>query len=291
MNLSSYINLCKPKIVALLTVTALIGMLLSVNFYTNVTNVVNGLVSLVGFALLAAASAALNQIFDRETDKNMSRTKTRPLAAGNISLTEALTFTAILLFIGSSLMLYFSNLLTLMITTFGFIFYSLIYTIYLKWATPQNIVIGGLSGALPPLIGWTAVSNEISLMPLILVLIIFLWTPPHFWPLAIDRMEEYKKEGVPMMPIAKGVARTKKEMVVYAVLLLAASLAPFIYGLAGIFYLVTTTALNLYFIYLCLIYLNDKDNQLSMKIFNFSVKYMLLFFLATYIDFLIQIYV
>ena len=291
MNLSSYINLCKPKIVALLTVTALIGMLLSVNFYTNLTNVVNGLASLVGFALLASASAALNQIFDRETDKNMSRTKSRPLAAGNISLTEALTFTAILLFVGSSLMLYFSNLLTLMITTFGFIFYSLIYTIYLKWATPQNIVIGGLSGALPPLIGWTAVSNEISLMPLILVLIIFLWTPPHFWPLAIDRMEEYKKEGVPMMPIAKGVTRTKKEMVVYAVLLLAASLAPYIYGLAGIFYLVTTTALNLYFIYLCLIYLNDKDNQLSMKIFNFSVKYMLLFFLATYIDFLIQIYV
>ena len=257
MNLSSYINLCKPKIVALLTVTALIGMLLSVNFYTNLTNVFNGLASLVGFALLAAASAALNQIFDRETDKNMSRTKSRPLAAGNISLTEALTFTAILLFVGSSLMLYFSNLLTLMITTFGFIFYSLIYTIYLKWATPQNIVIGGLSGALPPLIGWTAVSNEISLMPLILVLIIFLWTPPHFWPLAIDRMEEYKKEGVPMMPIAKGVTRTKKEMVVYAVLLLAASLAPYIYGLAGIFYLVTTTALNLYFIYLCLIYLND----------------------------------
>ena len=291
MNLSSYINLCKPKIVALLTVTALIGMLLSVNFYTNLTNVFNGLASLVGFALLAAASAALNQIFDRETDKNMSRTKSRPLAAGNIFLTEALTFTAILLFVGSSLMLYFSNLLTLMITTFGFIFYSLIYTIYLKWATPQNIVIGGLSGALPPLIGWTAVSNEISLMPLILVLIIFLWTPPHFWPLAIDRMEEYKKEGVPMMPIAKGVTRTKKEMVVYAVLLLAASLAPYIYGLAGIFYLVTTTALNLYFIYLCLIYLNDKDNQLSMKIFNFSVKYMLLFFLATYIDFLIQIYV
>lgn len=291
MNLSSYINLCKPKIVALLTVTALIGMLLSVNFYTNLTNVFNGLASLVGFALLAAASAALNQIFDRETDKNMSRTKSRPLAAGNISLTEALTFTAILLFVGSSLMLYFSNLLTLMITTFGFIFYSLIYTIYLKWATPQNIVIGGLSGALPPLIGWTAVSNEISLMPLILVLVIFLWTPPHFWPLAIDRMEEYKKEGVPMMPIAKGVTRTKKEMVVYAVLLTAASLAPYIYGLAGIFYLVTTTALNLYFIYLCLIYLNDKDNQLSMKIFNFSVKYMLLFFLATYIDFLIQIYV
>ena len=291
MNLSSYINLCKPKIVALLTVTALIGMLLSVNFYTNLTNVFNGLASLLGFALLAAASAALNQIFDRETDKNMSRTKSRPLAAGNISLTEALTFTAILLFAGSSLMLYFSNLLTLMITTFGFIFYSLIYTIYLKWATPQNIVIGGLSGALPPLIGWTAVSNEISLMPLILVLIIFLWTPPHFWPLAIDRMEEYKKEGVPMMPIAKGVTRTKKEMVVYAVLLLAASLAPYFYGLAGIFYLATTTALNLYFIYLCLIYLNDKDNQLSMKIFNFSVKYMLLFFLATYIDFLIQIYV
>ena len=288
MNLASYINLCKPKIVLLLTVTALVGMLLSINFYSNI---LDGLASLLGFALLAGASAALNQIFDRETDKNMNRTKTRPLASGEISLFSALTFTAILLFVGSSLLLYFSNLLTLLITTFGFIFYSLIYTIYLKWATPQNIVIGGLSGALPPLIGWTAVNNDISLLPLILVLVIFLWTPPHFWPLAIDRLDEYKKEGVPMMPIAKGVSRTKKEMVVYAILLLAASLAPFFYGLTGYFYLISTTTLNLYFIYLCIAYLNDRENELSMKIFNFSVKYMFLFFLATYIDFLISLYV
>ena len=288
MNLASYINLCKPKIVLLLTVTALVGMLLSINFYSNI---LDGLASLLGFALLAGASAALNQIFDRETDKNMNRTKKRPLASGEISLFSALTFTVILLFVGSSLLLYFSNLLTLLITTFGFIFYSLIYTIYLKWATPQNIVIGGLSGALPPLIGWTAVNNDISLLPLTLVLVIFLWTPPHFWPLAIDRLEEYKKEGVPMMPIAKGVSRTKKEMVVYAILLLAASLAPFFYGLTGYFYLISTTALNLYFIYLCIAYLNDRENELSMKIFNFSVKYMFLFFLATYIDFLISLYV
>jgi protoheme IX farnesyltransferase len=288
MNLARYINLCKPKIVLLLTITALVGMLLSINFYSNI---LDGLASLLGFALLAGASAALNQIFDRETDKNMNRTKTRPLASGEISLFSALTFTAILLFVGSSLLLYFSNLLTLLITTFGFIFYSLIYTIYLKWSTPQNIVIGGLSGALPPLIGWTAVNNDISLLPLTLVLVIFLWTPPHFWPLAIDRLDEYKKEGVPMMPIAKGVSRTKKEMVVYAILLLAASLAPFFYGLTGYFYLISTTALNLYFIYLCIAYLNDRENELSMKIFNFSVKYMFLFFLATYIDFLISLYV
>ena len=288
MNLASYINLCKPKIVLLLTVTALVGMLLSINFYSNI---LDGLASLLGFALLAGASAALNQIFDRETDKNMNRTKKRPLASGEISLFSALTFTVILLFVGSSLLLYFSNLMTLLITTFGFIFYSLIYTIYLKWATPQNIVIGGLSGALPPLIGWTAVNNDISLLPLTLVLVIFLWTPPHFWPLAIDRLEEYKKEGVPMMPIAKGVSRTKKEMVVYAILLLAASLAPFFYGLTGYFYLISTTTLNLYFIYLCIAYLNDRENELSMKIFNFSVKYMFLFFLATYIDFLISLYV
>tara|TARA_B100000900_G_scaffold219560_1_gene186119 strand:+ start:239 stop:1099 length:861 start_codon:yes stop_codon:yes gene_type:complete len=286
--MSSFIELCKPKIVLLLTVTALVGMLLTVEFYSNVFD---SMASLLGFALLAASSAALNQIFDRESDKNMARTKGRPLASGEISLFQALTFTAILLFVGSSLLLYFSNLMTLMITTFGFIFYSLVYTIYLKWATPQNIVIGGLSGALPPLIGWTAVTNEISLLPLILVLVIFLWTPPHFWPLAIDRLEEYKKEGVPMMPIAKGVTRTKKEMVVYAVLLLGASLAPFFYGLTGLFYLISTTALNLYFIYLCIAYLGDKENTLSMKIFNFSVQYMLLFFLATYIDFLIKLYV
>ena len=284
----SFLDLCKPKIVLLLTLTALVGMLLTIEFYSNIFS---GLGSLLGFAFLAASSAALNQIFDRETDKNMERTKKRPLAKGDITLSQALTFTAVLLFVGSSMLLYFSNLLTLLITTFGFIFYSLVYTIYLKWTTPQNIVIGGLSGALPPLIGWTAITNEISLLPLILVLIIFLWTPPHFWPLAIDRMEEYKKEGVPMMPIAKGVSRTKKEMVIYAVLLLGASLSPFFYGLTGYFYLISTTALNLYFIYLCISYLNDDNNQLSMKIFNFSVRYMLLFFLATYVDFLIILYV
>jgi protoheme IX farnesyltransferase len=284
----SFLDLCKPKIVLLLTLTALVGMLLTIEFYSNIFS---GLGSLLGFAFLAASSAALNQIFDRETDKNMERTKKRPLAKGDITLSQALTFTAVLLFVGSSMLLYFSNLLTLLITTFGFIFYSLVYTIYLKWTTPQNIVIGGLSGALPPLIGWTAITNEISLLPLILVLIIFLWTPPHFWPLAIDRMEEYKKEGVPMMPIAKGVSRTKKEMVIYAVLLLGASLSPFFYGLTGYFYLISTTTLNLYFIYLCISYLNDENNQLSMKIFNFSVRYMLLFFLATYIDFLIMLYV
>lgn len=284
----SFLDLCKPKIVLLLTLTALVGMLLTIEFYSNIFS---GLGSLLGFAFLAASSAALNQIFDRETDKNMERTKKRPLAKGDITLSQALTFTAVLLFVGSSMLLYFSNLLTLLITTFGFIFYSLVYTIYLKWATPQNIVIGGLSGALPPLIGWTAVTNEISLLPLILVLIIFLWTPPHFWPLAIDRMEEYKKEGVPMMPIAKGVSRTKKEMVIYAVLLLGASLSPFFYGLTGYFYLISTTTLNLYFIYLCISYLNDENNQLSMKIFNFSVRYMFLFFLATYIDFIIMLYV
>ena len=288
MGISSFIDLCKPKIVLLLTITALVGMLLTVEFYSNV---LSSLASLLGFALLAASSAALNQIFDRESDKNMERTKKRPLATGELTLFQALSFTAMLLFIGSSLLLYFSNLLTLFITTLGFIFYSLIYTIYLKWATPQNIVIGGLSGALPPLIGWTAVTNEISLLPLILVLVIFLWTPPHFWPLAIDRLEEYKKEGVPMMPIAKGVTRTKKEMVVYAFLLLGASLAPFFYGLTGYFYLFSTTALNIYFIYLCIAYLGDEKNELSMKIFNFSVKYMFLFFLATYIAFLLMLYV
>ena len=286
--MANFLALTKPKIVLLLTLTALVGMMLTIEFYTNIFS---SLASLLGFAFLAASSAALTQIFDRESDKNMERTKKRPLASGDISLTQALTFTAILLFIGSSLLLYFSNLLTLFITTFGFVFYSLVYTIYLKWATPQNIVIGGLSGALPPLIGWTAVTNEISLLPLILVLIIFLWTPPHFWPLAIDRLDEYKKEGVPMMPIAKGVSRTKKEMIVYSVLLLGASLAPFFYGLTGYFYLISTTALNLYFIYLCIAYLNDKENELSMKIFNFSVQYMLLFFLATYVDFLLKLYV
>tara|TARA_B100000989_G_scaffold90335_1_gene65336 strand:+ start:445 stop:1311 length:867 start_codon:yes stop_codon:yes gene_type:complete len=288
MLVSSFLELCKPKIVLLLTVTALVGMLLSINFYSNI---VAGLYSLLGFALLAASSASLNQIFDRETDKNMKRTRGRPLAKGNITLTSALIFTSILMFLGSSLMLYYSNILTFVITTFGFVFYSLIYTIYLKWNTPQNIVIGGLSGALPPLIGWTAVTNEISLLPLILVLVIFLWTPPHFWPLAIDRMDEYKKEGVPMMPIAKGVSRTKKEMLIYALLLTGASITPFIYGLTGYFYLVSTVALNGYFIYLCIIYINDRKNQLSMKIFNFSVTYMFLFFLATYLDFLLTLYV
>ena len=207
MQLNRYLDLCKPKIVLLLTLTALVGMMLSTNFYNDV---ISGLASLLGFAFLAASSAALNQIFDKETDKNMRRTKNRPLASGNITLLNALIFTSILLFLGSSLMLYFSNILTLLITTFGFIFYSLIYTIYLKWATPQNIVIGGLSGALPPLIGWTAVTNEISLLPLTLVLIIFLWTPPHSWALAIYRNQDYSNADVPMYPVKHGIQKTLK---------------------------------------------------------------------------------
>ena len=286
MNISSFINLCKPKIVILLTITALVGMLLSIEFYSNISS---SLLSLIGFAFLAASSAALNQILIGSLTKIWIEQKAT-LGIWRVIFDKCANIysnSLICRVISTSL---FSNILTLLITTFGFIFYSLIYTIYLKWATPQNIVIGRLSGALPPLIGWTAVTNEISLLPLILVLIIFLWTPPHFWPLAIDRIDEYKKEGVPMMPIAKGVSRTKKEMIVYSILLFGASLAPFFYGLTGIFYLVATGLLNLYFIYLCISYLSDRKNELSMKIFNFSVKYMFLFFLSTYIDFLIGIY-
>ena len=261
---------------------------LSSSYFENTVGIILSAAILYDF--LFRSSISYNMMFLEEIwSRNFTNLFIAPIKLSEII--TALTFTAILLFVGSSLLLYFSNLLTLLITTFGFIFYSLIYTIYLKWSTPQNIVIGGLSGALPPLIGWTAVNNDISLLPLTLVLVIFLWTPPHFWPLAIDRLDEYKKEGVPMMPIAKGVSRTKKEMVVYAILLLAASLAPFFYGLTGYFYLISTTTLNLYFIYLCIAYLNDRENELSMKIFNFSVKYMFLFFLATYIDFLISLYV
>ena len=227
----SFLDLCKPKIVLLLTLTALVGMLLTIEFYSNIFS---GLGSLLGFAFLAASSAALNQIFDRETDKNMERTKKRPLAKGDITLSQALTFTAVLLFVGSSMLLYFSNLLTLLITTFGFIFYSLVYTIYLKWTTPQNIVIGGLSGALPPLIGWTAITNEISLLPLILVLIIFLWTPPHFWALALYRSGEYAEAKVPMMNEVKGAEHTIFQSKVYCILLFMLGSVPCFWPESGL---------------------------------------------------------
>ena len=286
MNLTAYLELCKPKIVLMLGLTALVGMLLSVNFYTNIFP---GLISLVGFILLASSSAAFNQIFDKDLDKNMVRTKNRPVASGALKLSHALVFSFLLFLSGCFLLYQYSNILTLSLTVFGFVFYGIVYTLFLKWSTPQNIVIGGFSGALPPLIGWTAINNEISLMPIILVAVIFLWTPPHFWPLAIHRIEDYKKEKVPMMPVAKGIKRTKVEMVIYALLLTITSTTPYFYGLAGEIYFFSTLALNLIFLFLCFGYLTDQENKKSMQIFNFSVWYMFLFFSMTYIDFLIYL--
>lgn len=286
MNLTAYLELCKPKIVLMLGLTALVGMLLSINFYTNTYS---GILSLIGFLFLASSSAAFNQIFDKDIDKNMIRTKNRPIASGNLKLINALIFSISLFVIGCLILYVYSNNLTLMLTIFGFVFYSLIYTLFLKWKTPQNIVIGGFSGALPPLIGWTAVSNEISLMPIMLVMVIFLWTPPHFWPLAIHRIEDYRNQNVPMMPVVKGIKRTKIEMIIYAILLAIASVIPYLYELTGELYFFGTLLLNLFFVYLCIDYLNDFKNKKSMKIFNFSVWYMFLFFVVTYADFLIFI--
>jgi len=290
MNLASYINLCKPKIVLLLTITALVGMLLSINFYSNI---LDGLASLLGFALLAGASAALNQIFDRETDKNMNRTKTRPLASGEISLFSALTFTAILLFVGSSLLLYFSNLLTLLITTFGFIFYSLIYTIYLKWSTPQNIVIGGAAGALPPVIGWTISTGTIAIEPIILFLIIFFWTPSHFWALSLYKSGDYKKAKIPMLPIISGIEKTKLNILIYAVIMIPIVAAPYFFNFGSMFYLLTSSVMTFYYVYLCYGLFKTKNikksNILARKIFIYSIFYLFFLFVLILFDNIIRI--
>ena len=284
INLGAYIQLTKPSIIYLLVLTAATAMFLVDGFETNIYKALTGI---FGIGLIAASSAAINQILDLEIDGKMKRTDKRPLVSGKIPVINAITFAAILFIIGSFLLLSFNNFLSWALTVATWVFYAFLYTRILKFAGPQNIVIGGLAGAMPPVLGWVALTGSISPLPLLLVAMIFVWTPPHFWALAIDRIDDYENANVPMMPVVKGIEYTKIQILLYSFLLLACSLLPFAIGSLGIFYFVSASSLGLIFIFLAARLMQDKNNSGAIPFFLYSIIYLTILFVSMILDRLI----
>ena len=279
--LKSYYQLCKPNVVYMMLICAFVGMLLAEQTVSSYTYL---FVSLIGIALCAASAAAINQVIDREADASMTRTDQRPLPKGELSVTHASLFAFVIGLLGAFILYFYVNTLTMILTIGSLTGYAFIYTVYLKRATPQNIVIGGLAGAAPPLLGWSAISNTIDPYALLLVLIIFVWTPPHFWALAIYRKEEYAKESIPMMPVTHGVGFTKLQIVLYTIILFIVSLLPYIVLMSGIIYLISAFVLSSVFLYYSLNLFFSEDDQDAMNTFQYSIYYIFLIFLALLAD-------
>ena len=279
--LKSYYELCKPNVVYMMLICALVGMLLAEQY---VSSYLYLFISLSGIALCAASAAAINQVIDRETDASMTRTDQRPLPQGELSPTHASIFAFVIGVTGAMILYFYVNTLTMILTISSLIGYAFIYTVYLKRATPQNIVIGGLAGAAPPLLGWSSVTNTIDPYALLLVLIIFVWTPPHFWALAIYRKDEYAKESIPMLPVTHGVEFTKLQIVLYTIILFIVSVLPYIVLMSGIIYLVSALILSSIFLYYSIKLFVSEDNEIAMKTFQFSIYYIFLIFLALLVD-------
>ena len=238
----------------------------------------------IGIALVAGSAAALNHLVDSKIDADMARTKARPMAQGRVSNRQGAMFVAITGLVGFGLLMVCSNPLTAWLNFASWVGYGIIYTMYLKRATPQNIVIGGLFGAAPPLFGWTAVTNSLDGGGLLLVLIIFAWTPPHFWALAIERKEEYKKVDVPMLPVTHGVQYTKLHIVLYTIIMILVTVLPFLIGMSNVLYLVSALVLGGIFLYWSLVLLKGDNRQAPMKTFHYSIVYLGLLFLALLVD-------
>ena len=279
--LKSYYELCKPNVVYMMLICAFVGMLLAEE---SVSSFWYLFVSLSGIAFCAASAAAINQVIDRNTDASMTRTDQRPLPQGELSATHASTFALVIGILGALILYLYVNTLTMILTLASLIGYAFIYTVYLKRATPQNIVIGGLAGAAPPLLGWASVSNTIEPYALLLVLIIFVWTPPHFWALAIYRKDEYAKESIPMLPVTHGVVFTKLQIVLYTIILFIVSLLPYVVLMSGEIYLFSALALSTVFLYYSINLYYSNDDEDAMKTFQFSIYYIFLIFLALLLD-------
>lgn len=270
-----YYQLCKPKVVYLILFTAFAGMLLSSPTVANIDVMFFGL---LGIGLGAASGAAINHWVDQNIDEVMARTQKRPLPQGNISSRAALIFALSIGALSMVILLVFVNVMTAVLTLISMIGYAVIYTMYLKHATPHNIVLGGAAGAAPPVLGWTTVTNELTVDAMILFLIIFIWTPPHFWALAIKRREEYKKAGVPMLPVTHGVKFTKLHIVLYTMMLLGVTLLPFVTKMSGLIYLGGALVLGIGFIYYALkLYFSETD-EYAMKTFGYSIFYLSVLF-------------
>ena len=280
--LRSYYHLCKPNVVYMMLITSFIGSLLATN--TSNFNPLLILISLIGIGLCAASAAAINQVVDQKVDANMSRTSERPIPQGHISSSNAVSFAIVIGLIGYAILFRYVNALTAYLTIASLIGYAIIYTVFLKRATPQNIVIGGLAGAAPPLLGWSSITGSIDPNALLLVLIIFAWTPPHFWALAIHRKDEYAKENIPMLPVTHGISFTKLQIILYTIIMLLVSLFPYFVMMSGAFYLVSALLLGLIFLWYAFRLYGDDSNSFAMPTFQYSIYYIFLIFLALLID-------
>ncbi len=276
-----YFELTKPRVVSLIVFTAVVGMFLSTSGALPLTAFIAGT---LGIALAAGSAAALNHIFDRQADAVMARTHGRPLPTGQLTATEALVFALAIGVISMAILVVWVNVLTAVLTFFSLIFYSVVYTVWLKHATPQNIVIGGAAGAAPPVLGWAAITGGVSADALLLFLIIFLWTPPHFWALALYREKEYAAAGIPMLPVTHGSRYTRLQILLYTVLLAAVAVMPFATKMSGWLYLAGAIPLNLVFLaYAWKLYRNYSD-QLARKTFFYSIQYLALLFALLLLD-------
>ncbi len=278
---SRYVALTKPRIVLLASFCALIGMLLASDGPVAWSVLIAGI---AGIGLLAGAGFAFNCLIERSVDARMARTRARPLVRGEVSPLGTLVFASALGGLGAWLLHAFVNSLTMWLTLATFVGYAIVYTVILKPATPQNIVIGGASGAMPPLLGWVAVTNQVDVQALVLVLIVFVWTPPHFWALALYRLEDYRRSGLPMLPVTHGSHYTRVNILLYTVLLAAATLLPFAIGMSGVLYLVCALALDALFLRYAWRLLRDYSDTLAKKTFGYSILYLAALFGALLVD-------
>jgi protoheme IX farnesyltransferase len=276
-----YYELCKPNVVLLMLLTSVIGMCMATPGWVPWRVLVFGN---LGIALCAGSAAAVNHLVDRRIDLVMSRTRNRPVAQGRVDTTHAIVFALLLGVTGMAILLTQINQLTAWLTLASLLGYAVVYTLWLKRATPQNIVIGGLAGAAPPLLGWTAVTNDIHGHGLLLVLIIFAWTPPHFWALAIHRRDEYAKADIPMLPVTHGIRYTKLHTLFYTLILFAVTLMPFATGLSGPLYLLGAVVLGFGFIYWAIVMMIGKNPNAPMQTFRYSIIYLMALFVIMLAD-------
>ena len=282
-----YLQLCKPKVVALISFTALVGMLLAVPGVPPLNALVFGN---IGIALSAASAAAFNHYLDWQADAAMNRTKARPLPQGEMSGRQVIVFASLLGLLAMLILYFLVNPLTALLSFCSLIGYAVIYTVYLKRATPQNIVIGGAAGAAPPVLGWCAVTATVDPHALLLFAIIFIWTPPHFWALAIARRDEYAKVDIPMLPVTHGVAFTGLHVIYYTILLCIISLLPYLYGMSGLIYLLTTILLDAGFLYYVVKLKRTQSNRVAMQTFGYSITYLMVLFAVLLVDHYWKIY-
>ena len=284
-NAARYLELCKPKVVALIVFTAVVGMILAVPGWPPLQEFVFGT---LGIGLAAASAAAINHLLDQRIDAKMARTRNRPLPAGQLGVNQVLTFALLIGVISMAMLAVWVNTLTAVLTFLSLIGYAVIYTVWLKRATPQNIVIGGAAGAAPPVLGWAAVTGAVDHNALILFLIIYVWTPPHFWALAIHRRREYASVDIPMLPVTHGVRFTRWHIFFYTVLLVIVTTLPFLTGMSGPFYLAGVSVLNLGFLWYAFRLLRENDERLPMQTFGYSIIYLMVLFVFLLADHYLQ---